>query len=271
MSVVFFRNELEGVANFWRIFRRDGAALAFTSHDRDLWFDGMLHRAAPGMVPSAIRRTADLSADSAEVEGVLSHDAITSHDLAAGRYDDGAIIIGAVNWETLESAALYHGSLGGIAEDGESFRAELRSSKALLGHDYIPRTSPTCRAKFCGPGCTLAAVRFTLDATIVSLDLEENAVTLDIGNPSDFIFGRLRWLNGPQTGISSIILANGPAGLVLDTPLPDTAVIGQTVELREGCDRRLATCTTRFANAVNFQGEPFLPGNDLLARYPVTA
>jgi hypothetical protein len=44
---------------------------------------------------------------------------------------------------------------------------------------------------------------------------------------------------------------------------------GTRVELREGCDRRLETCATRFANAINFQGEPFLPGNDLITRYPV--
>ncbi len=32
--------------------------------------------------------------------------------------------------------------------------------------------------------------------------------------------------------------------------------------------KQLATCRTRFANAVNFRGEAHLPGNDLLTRYP---
>ena len=40
------------------------------------------------------------------------------------------------------------------------------------------------------------------------------------------------------------------------------------VELGEGCDKRLATCSQRFDNAANFRGEPHLPGNDLLTRYP---
>jgi len=43
---------------------------------------------------------------------------------------------------------------------------------------------------------------------------------------------------------------------------------GCTVELREGCDKRLQTCVSRFGNAANFRGEPHLPGNDLLTRYP---
>ena len=74
MTRVFLAAELEGVATFWRIYRRDGVTLGFTSHDRDLWFDGVLHRAAPGMTPSAIRRTAGLDRDSAEMEGALAHD-----------------------------------------------------------------------------------------------------------------------------------------------------------------------------------------------------
>jgi hypothetical protein len=40
------------------------------------------------------------------------------------------------------------------------------------------------------------------------------------------------------------------------------------IELREGCDKRFETCVSRFANAANFRGEPHLPGNDLLTRYP---
>jgi hypothetical protein len=43
---------------------------------------------------------------------------------------------------------------------------------------------------------------------------------------------------------------------------------GTLVLLVEGCDRTIATCRLRFNNAANFRGEPYLPGNDLLTRYP---
>ena len=52
MSRVYFASELETAATWWRIHRRDGISLGFTTHDRDLWFGGILHRAAPGMLPS---------------------------------------------------------------------------------------------------------------------------------------------------------------------------------------------------------------------------
>ena len=43
---------------------------------------------------------------------------------------------------------------------------------------------------------------------------------------------------------------------------------GARLWLTEGCDKRFETCWSRFANAINFRGEPHLPGNDLLTRYP---
>jgi len=67
MTRTWFSTDLETVASFWRLLRRDGVTLGFTTHDADLWFDGVLHQASPGMVPSSIRKSAGLEADSAEV------------------------------------------------------------------------------------------------------------------------------------------------------------------------------------------------------------
>ncbi|MEI5617469.1 DUF2163 domain-containing protein, partial [Streptomyces brasiliscabiei] len=83
-----------------RVERRDGVTLGFTSHDRDLVFDGLVHRTAPGMVPSAIRRTADFEADSAEIAGALAHDSINEADLAAGRFDGAAVRMGLIDWQS---------------------------------------------------------------------------------------------------------------------------------------------------------------------------
>lgn len=269
MSHVFFREELEAGATFWRIRRRDGVALGLTSHDRDLWFDGVLHRAAPGMLPSAIRRTADLSPDSAEVQGALTHDSIPADDLAAGRFDGAAVEIGVVDWETLDRAVLYRGEIGGVAEEAGKFSAELRSAKADLEADTVPRTSPTCRAQFCGPGCTLSAAKFTHEAVVATVDFAANRVPF-AGAPAPAAMrdGGLRWLDGPHAGMAMEVVSADEAGLVLDRDLDPDLQPGTRALLREGCDHTVQTCSERFGNAINFQGEPFLPGNDLIARYP---
>ena len=269
MTRAFFREPLEGAATFWRVLRRDGVTLGFTGHDRDLWFDGVLHRAAPGMLPSAVRRSADLTPDSVDVEGALSHDAISATDLAAGRFDGARVQLGVVDWESGESALLYRGEIGAVTEEGASFSAELLSAKAGLEADPVPRTSATCRAPFCGPGCTLSAARFTHELRVATVDLEANAVSFAGGPPaSRFRDGSLRWVGGPQAGQANAVVEVSGTLLVLERALDPASAAGDLARVREGCDHTIATCAGRFGNAANFQGEPFLPGNDLIARYP---
>ncbi len=267
---VWFSQELETTATFWRLMRRDGVTLGFTTHDTDLWFDGVMHRAAPGMLPSAVRRSAGFEADSAEVQGALSHDSIGTFDLAIGRFDGARVLIGVVDWESVERHVIYRGSIGSVTEEAGAFTADLVSRKAELARDPVPRTSPSCRAVFCGPGCTLAAARFTHGGSVVSFEASSNAVTIDTAAPiADFSGGTLRWLGGPYAGQATDIVGSDGTRLVLATPLDSAPPAGTRVLLREGCDHTNATCADRFANAINFQGEPFLPGNDLITRYPV--
>ncbi|MFN4113761.1 MAG: DUF2163 domain-containing protein [Sphingomonadaceae bacterium] len=271
MSHVFFAGELECVALYWQVFRRDGVALGFTSHDRDLWFGGLLHRAAPGMVPSAIRKSAGFDDDSAEVEGALAHDSISEADLGAGRYDGASVAIGLIDWETGENRALYHGLLGSVSASDGQFAAELRSAKVLLELDPVPRSSPLCRAQFCGPGCTLNAARFTMIAEVAPTPGEGELVRFAAIDHALFRHGELVWLDGESAGLKARIVDAGETGLMLDHLFEPAPRPGTRARLREGCDRVLATCASRFGNAANFQGEPFLPGNDLVARYPRTS
>ena len=272
MSRVFMGSELEGIATFWRIWRRDGVALGFTSHDRDLFFGGIRHRAAPGMLPSAIRRSRDLELDSAEVEGALSHDAISAKDLRDGRYDGARIAIGIVDWETQEHAVLYRGTIGEIAYAGTAFEAELVSDKAALAIDPVPRTSPTCRALFCGKDCGVSRALVTHEVAVIAVDKEANSVIIDAGlDPALLVGGRWRWIDGPHAGLEmQVNRVDGPA-LVLDTEIDSALGAGTRAVAIEGCDHTLAMCHERFGNTANFRGEPFLPGNDLLVRYPTSS
>ena len=268
MSRAFFAEELDTAASWWRIYRSDGVTLGFTTHDRDLYFGGILHRAAPGMLPSAIRQSMRLEDDEAEVEGALAHDTIRAQDIAAGQFDGARMESGVVDWDTLEHAVLYTGSIDALTQEGGTFGARLRSAKADLDVDPVPRTSPSCRARFCGPGCNLSASRFTTRAVLIEVDPMRNCARFDVADPELYRQGELRFIDGPQAGITFTIIAVDQAGFELDRPLYGDWQPGLRAVLRQGCDRTIATCASRFANAINFQGEPHLPGSDLLAQYP---
>ena len=73
-----------------------------------------------------------------------------------------------------------------------------------------------------------------------------------------------------NTGLSMEIkswdLANKRITLFLSMPFDVTP--GDVVTLRAGCDKSLGVCRDTFDNVLNFRGEPFVPGNDLLFRTP---
>ena len=78
----------------------------------------------------------------------------------------------------------------------------------------------------------------------------------------------MRWFGGANCGLESAVARGGGVAVTLRAVPAFVVEVGALVEVVEGCDKSLATCAGRFGNAVNFRGEPYLPGIDLLTRYP---
>ncbi|WP_431469428.1 DUF2163 domain-containing protein [Sphingosinithalassobacter sp. LHW66-3] len=256
------------IALCWRLARRDGVTIGLTSHDRDIEVDGLVYRAAPGMTPSAIERSAGLDADSMDVSGALTSTAITEADLLAGRWDGADVAILAVDWSAPgETVSLGGGTIGAVETRNGALTAELRGASALLERPVVETTSPDCRAELGDARCRVAMAGRRRFARVVSADAE--VLTLNAPEPSADAYGhgRLRWFGGGNCGLEDAVARSDGATVTLRAP-PRFDPVGALVELSEGCDKRLATCAGRFGNAVNFRGEPYLPGIDLLTRYP---
>ena len=263
-----FDGPLTSVALCWTMERPDGAGIALTSHDSAIDREGVAFCAAPGMTPAAFGRGLGLDPDSGEVQGVVTSTGIAEADLALGRWDHAAIQLSAHDWsdDNRTPLDLLAGQLGEVSIGSEGFSAELNGAAARLQRPVCPATSPHCRAELGDKRCRVDLAGRSLVARVVSQEGDELA--LEDAVEERFLLGRLRYLRGANCGIQTVILAVSENRLRLrDLPRGPVAP-GCLVELREGCDKRFTTCVDRFANAANFRGEPHLPGNDLLTRYP---
>jgi len=260
--------ELTSVALCWRLERRDGAGLALTSHDEPLSVEGVEYEPVPGTVPAAVVRSVGLEPHSGEISGTLSSDALEESDLALGRWDGTRVRLTAVDWQaaTGTPVELIGGELGSVSISGERYTAELNGAAARLQNPVCPATSAECRAQFGDKQCRVDLAGRSEFAHVITSSGGE--LTFDAVFDDRFVLGRLRYMSGANCGLATVILAvNGAVITVRDLPRAPVEV-GCRVELREGCDKRFETCVGRFANGVNFRGEPHLPGNDLLTRYP---
>lgn len=262
--------ELLTVALCWRLERLDGVTLGFTTHDRNLRRGGLSYRAAPGMLPSEISMSDGFEADSLDITGALTSDAISAADLSAGRWDGARVQVFMVDWERPdgEALAVARGELGEVSIRAGAFEAELRGPVALLDAPVAEQTSPACRARLGDGRCRVDMAGRLRVTRVTAIPAADQVVVAEAGTGDEYGVGRLRWLGGPNSGLESQVLRSEGALLSLDEPPAFAPAAGDLVEIREGCDKILATCAGRFANAANFRGEPHLPGIDLLTRYP---
>jgi uncharacterized phage protein (TIGR02218 family) len=268
MTLAMLDGELASIALCWRLERRDGAGLALTSHDRPLTIDGVRYEPAPGITPAAIRAEMGLEPNMSEVHGSLSSEAISEADVSAGKWDGAALKLSAVDWEAPEGEALdlLQGELGQVALKDGTFEVDLLGATARLGRPICPYTSPDCRAELGDPACRVDMSGRRMRARVARF--AGHIVDLDQPVDERFRFGEIRFLAGPANGQRRTVLAAAGHELSLRSAPAGEVAIGTPIEIIEGCDKTLATCSGRFGNAVNFRGEPHLPGNDLLTRYP---
>jgi uncharacterized phage protein (TIGR02218 family) len=271
VTTPWLQPELTTIALCWRLDRRDGVALGFTTHDRDLVIGGLPYRAAPGMLPSAISLSDGFDVDTLDVSGALTDAAISAEDLASGRWDGARVRLFAVDWSDpgAGALALARGELGDVSVRDGGFSAELRGPTALLERPVVEQTSPECRAELGDRRCRvdMAGRRIVTRVTAV-MDAATIEVAADEGEPNAFGYGRLRWIDGANSGLSGAVLASDGTAISLREPPAFAVAVGDYLELTHGCDKAFETCRDRFANSANFRGEPHLAGNDLLTRYP---
>ena len=259
---------LNTLAFCWRIERRDGVTIGLTSHDRDLTIGELAYRAAPGMTPSAVRSGIGLEAEDSDLAGALSSDAISEADLMAGRWDGAALELRLTQWEAPGGLwlLLARGEIGAVSRKGSAFTAELLGAAAILNGPVAPSTSPDCRARLGDRACRVdmsGRRRVVAVSGVADSDVAIGGLVAGV-----YAFGTLRWLTGANAGLTQAVVDNGAARVTLADAPAFAVDAGALALLTEGCDRQLATCAGRFGNGVNFRGEPYLPGMDLLTRYP---
>ncbi len=278
MNAIVTPSSLKTLAYGWHIIRSDGVAVGFTSHDQAQIVGGIRLSAQPGLVPTKIISSLGTQSDGLDIGGALTDDALREDDLENGRWDGAKMHIFLYDWNDLSAdiQTLARGELGEVRQSNGAFTAEFLGLTAQLDHEVAPVTSPTCRARFGDHHCKLNQQRFTYEVQASRIEGNKLFIVGNLpGNIGDFAFGELRWLTGPATGISTFLLDSDANSLSLvDIPsnIANLSDEKQPLNLRAsiimGCDKSIRTCSNRFQNSINFRGEPYLPGNDLLTRYP---
>ncbi|SEN64124.1 phage conserved hypothetical protein BR0599 [Loktanella fryxellensis] len=260
----------------WRISRADGVALGFTDHDRVLSFDGTAFEPESGFAASEIRAGSDLAVDAQDATGVLTSDRITETDILDGRWDNAAVELWRVNWaNTSQRVLLRRGAVGQIRRGRMAFVAEVRSLAHVLGQTVGRTFQAGCDARLGDTRCGIDLENAIYKGTGVVTDLVRDRAFMVSGLASFeagwFTSGTLTWTSGVNVGRVTEVLSHGLADAIATMTLLEAPVLpiaeGDNLIARAGCDKRIATCSAKFANVANFRGFPNIPGQDAVLRY----
>lgn len=266
------------LCHVWLLTRTDGVKFGFTDHDRDLVVDGVTCLAATGWTAGAAETALGFSPGNLAASGVLDSAAITETDIRLGRFDHAAIELRRVDWQQPSlSVSLWQGNLSKLTREGERFTAEIEGPLGALDRVVGRTYGRLCDADLGDSRCGLAVndPAYTGQGQLVSVTGRKLVLSgLDGFDSGWFSGGLVTPLGGPALTIAAhSTRSDGKAVLVLQS-VPSSALsailtVGKACTVRAGCDKAYATCKAKFANHLNFQGFPHIPGDDFLSLYPV--
>ena len=262
------------LAQCWKLVRRDGVVLGFTEHDVDIALGGVVYKAASGLKPSAVESQASLAVDNLDVEGILDASAITEADILAGRYDFAQVETFLVNYEDLSQGTLKlrRGWLGEVQLNKQHFIAEVRGLTQKLAQHIGELYSPICRAQLGDERCGVNLPTHQVTGTVSSVMSSQRFTDINrIEAVGYFDLGRVTFTGGANNGLSrevKFFAKGGEFEVVL--AFPYAVQQGDAYELVRGCDKTISTCINRYHNALNFRGEPHVPGIDRLLETAAT-
>lgn len=267
------------LAQCWRIERTDGVTQAFTSHDKPLIVDGVTYQPANSFSASQLSSDTEMSVADVELLGAIDSDDIAAADILAGVYDHAAVELFLVDWSdlTIPPTVVRRGWIGTIGQAGPAFKAELRGLGQRIQQPVIDSYSAECRVDLFSTKCGLDRNDFDVPATVTALTdgslgaasdnrvFFASALTQDAGY---FEYGEVWWTSGNNNGRKAEVRSFEDGRVELWEPMGLDIAVGDTFTIYPGCNKAFATCKAKFDNVLNFRGEPHVPGNDAMLRYP---
>lgn len=281
---VALKNHMAGesttMCTLWTITRTDGEVFRFTDLDKTIVFDGETFVSAVGYNRSAIQGDLGGSVDNMDIDGLIDNVLLKEQEMRAGKFNNAKLRIELINWMDLSmgSMVLRSGWLGEVTQGSNgTFKSEVRGLIASLQNNIGEQYSPECRADLGDSRCkidldsswyrdgeiTVVTNRRAFDCTITSPDARAT-------DPTWYVGGILTWLTGDNAGTNIEVKTwDGSNTFELFLSMPYNLQVGDTFRVRPGCDKAKATCKTKFNNVVNFRGEPFIPGSDVVGQYVI--
>lgn len=254
------------IAYLLRLIRPDGQVHGFTSALDSVQIDGVLYSSAQGLDVSSLSLTAGLAVDNLEMTTLDDGSLFKQNEVFGGVWRNTRFTIARYNFASPSDGleVLMAGTIGEVTISDGYVRLELRGLQAPLQQTIGQVVSITCRARLGDALCRVNLAPLTFSGTVSTVANRREFTSTSLSQAEHyFTEGRLTFTSGSCQGFSHKVKYSSGANVQLQLPTPSDFAVGDTFTIVAGCRKRFTEdCTNRFANALNFQGEPHIPGVD---------
>jgi uncharacterized phage protein (TIGR02218 family) len=261
------------IADLYTFTLVSGVILRLTNWGKDLTVGGNLFSASGAQIERGkIKVVRGLEVDELQItiDADLT-DTITSNNvpilkaLQQGYFDGATVLCERLYMPTegdtsLGTVVLFGGRVSDADVSGSTGVMSV-ASDAELFHIKVPMNlyQPGCRHRVFDPGCTLVKASFGVNNAVTAGSNILKLVTTLVNPDGYFDLGSVTFTSGANSGSVRTIKSYASGIITFHLPLFFTPNNGDTFTAYPGCDNLKATCSTKFANLVNFAGHPNKP------------
>ena len=267
-----FENETTNIVKCWKITFKDNTNLTFTTNDENILYENVLYNSLSANDVDNIKSNIDIKEDHFEIVNIISSNLINKDDILNGKYDSAKVEIFLLDIQNLDKGkvVLLSGKISNIELKDDVFTAKVVGLKDEINKTIGEKYSPLCRCNFCDSRCKLSKNNFTFSGTITNVIDEVSFITnneIILSKSSGYFdYGIIEFTSGNNIGQKMEIKQYDSGKFILQLNLPKNLSVGDNFNLVTGCNKEFSTCCNKFNNAINFRGEPHLPGMNILLK-----
>lgn len=265
-------NTTTNLVRCWKFILKNNDIIGFTNSNKDFVYNNVNYNHFSSCDIDNLKSNLDIENDNFEISNFISSDLIKYDDVLSGKYDNAKIEIFIIDLSNLNDGrvVLLNGRISDIQLKNNVFIASVSGLKDELNKTLCDVYSPICRASFCDTKCKLNKNNYTFSGIVSNIvdkySFYTNNNTILSKSENYFQNGVIEFTSGLNINQKTEIKQSLNGLFILSTELPYTININDEFNVVTGCDKKFKTCCSKFNNAINFRGEPHLPGIDLLLK-----
>jgi uncharacterized phage protein (TIGR02218 family) len=249
-------------------FSRGSIVWRFTSADRDVTVATQVYTAAV-IRRSGIEQGPEVNRSGMKLTVPQDFPLATLYAIAPPS-DTISLVLQQYHYGDNNAATIWQGRIVGVRFNGTAAEISLQPITSSMQRTGLRRIyQKQCPFALYGADCRLDPAAFRVTSTAAVVAGLNVSVTAAASQPDGYYEGGyLEWQVG--TGVYERRFIFTHVGIVLGVDVEPLGLLaGTAVRIYPGCDHILATCNTKFSNAVNYGGMPYIPTKNPFGSDPV--